>query len=158
MKQFEKYCRRIFKPVLEGKFGFKLVDVKQTDFSDYLTYQNSTTGIKIIYEPRECGIFILLSRLIDGKMPEYPIHIKANTILNSFDLEDIISFKLSQKGIGYKFKNFFRKYNIYRKASLVRNLTRYSEELEEHAGYILKGDFGDFPELDKIVKNRGKLI
>jgi hypothetical protein len=158
MKQFEKYCRRLFKPVLEDKFRFKIVDVKHTDFSDYLIYQNATTGIKISYEPREGGIFVLLSRLIDGKMPEYPIYIKADTILNSFDLEDIISFKLAKKGIGHKFKNYFRKYNFNRKASLVRNLTRYAEELEEHAAYILNGDFGDFPELEKIVKARGKLI
>ena len=61
MKQFEKYCRRIFKPVLEDKFGFKIVEVKQTDFSDYLTYQNATTGIKISYEPKEGGIFVLLN-------------------------------------------------------------------------------------------------
>ncbi len=158
MKQFEKHCRRIFKPVLEDKFGFKIVDVKQTDFGDYLTYQNATTGVKISYEPKEGGIFVLLSRLINGKIPEYPIHIKADTILNSFDLEDIISFKLAQKGIGRKLKNYFRRYNFSRKASLVKNLTRYAEELEEYAAYILNGDFRDFPELDKIVKDRGKLI
>ena len=28
MKQFEKHCRRIFKPVLEDKFGFKIVDIE----------------------------------------------------------------------------------------------------------------------------------
>ena len=158
MKQFEKHCRRIFKPVLEDKFGFKIVAVEKTDFGDYLTYQNATTGIKISYEPREGGIFVLLSRLIDGKMPEYPIHIEAATILNSFDLEDIISLKTAKKGIGRKLKNYFRKYNFSRKASLVNNLARYAEELEEYTAYILNGDFGDFPELDKIVKGRGKLI
>ena len=158
MKQFEQHCRRIFKPVLEDKFGFKIVDVEKDDFGDYLTYQNDTTGIKISYEPREGGIFILLSRLIDGKMPEYPIHIEADTILNSFDLEDIIAFKEAKKGIGRKFKNYFRRYNISRKASLVKNLSKYIEELEEYAAYILNGDFKDFPELDRIVKRRGKLI
>ena len=86
------------------------------------------------------------------------IHIEATTILNSFDLEDIISLKTAKKGIGRKLKNYFRKYNFSRKDSLVKNLVRYAEELEEYAAYILNGDFGDFPELDKIVKNRGKLI
>jgi hypothetical protein len=158
MKQFEKHCRRIFKPVLEDKFGFKIVDVQQTDSGDYLTYQNATTGIKISYEPREGGIFVLLSRLTNGKMPEYPIHIKADTILNSFDLEDIISLKLSKKGIGQKLNNYFRRYNFSRKSNLVKNLTRYAEELEEYAIPILNGDFSDFTDLDKIVKDRGKLL
>jgi hypothetical protein len=158
MKQFEKHCRRIFKPILEEKFGFKIVDFEQTGFGDYLTYQNATTGIKISYEPREGGIFALLSRLIDGKMPEYPIHIEADTILNSFDLEDIITLKLAKRGIGRKLKNYFRKYNFSRKTNLERNLARYAEELEEYAAYILNGDFGDFPEPDKIVKGRGKLL
>ena len=83
------------------------------------------------------------------------IHIEAATILNSFDLEDIISLKTA---IGRKLKNYFRKYNFSRKASLVNNLARYAEELEEYTAYILNGDFGDFPELDKIVKDRVKLI
>jgi hypothetical protein len=40
----------------------------------------------------------------------------------------------------------------------VKNLSKYIEELEEYAAYILNGDFEDFPELDKIVKRRGKLL
>ena len=157
MKQFEEHCRRIFKPVLEDKFGLKIITIEHGDYGDLINYQNETTGITIYNEPRD-GIFVTLFRLIDGKMPEHPIHIEADTILNSFDLEDIISFNTSKKNIGKKIKNYIRKLNLPLKFDLAKTLTRYATDLEEHAADILNGDFKDFPELEKIVKRRAGVV
>ena len=157
MKQFEEHCRRIFKPVLEVKFGSKIVKIEHGDYGELIKYQNETTGTTIYNEPRD-GIFVSLSRLVNGKIPEYPIHIEAGTILNSFDLEDIISLRTAKKNIKIKLKSYLRKLNFPFKFDLEKALTRYAADLEEYAADILSGDFKDFPELEKIVKRRGKLI
>ena len=157
MKQFEEHCRRIFKPVLEVKFGSKIVAIEHGDYGDLINYQNETTGITIYNEPRD-GIFVSLSRLVDGKIPEYPLQIKTDTPLNTYYLEDIISFNTSKKSIGKKIKNYLRKLNFPLKFDLAKTLTRYATELEEYAVDILDGDFKDFPELEKIVKRRARVI
>ena len=157
MKQFEEHCRRIFKPVLEVKFGSKIVAIEHGDYGDLINYQNETTGITIYNEPRD-GIFVSLSRLVDGKILEYPLQIKTDTPLNTYYLEDIISFNTSKKSIGKKIKNYLRKLNFPLKFDLAKTLTRYATELEEYAVDILDGDFKDFPELEKIVKRRARVI
>jgi len=157
MKQFEEHCRRIFKPVLEIKFGSKIVAVEHGDYGELINYQNETTGTTIYNEPRD-GIFVSLSRLVHGKIPEYPLQIEANTPLNTYYLEDIISFNTSKKNFGKKIINYLRKLNFPLKFDLEKTLTRYATDLEEHAADILNGDFKDFPDLEKIVKRRARVI
>lgn len=157
MKKLEDHCRRIFKQVLEVKFGSKIVGIEHGDFGDLIKYQNETTGITIYNEPRD-GVFVILSRLVDGKIPDYPLQIKADTPLNTYYLEDIISFKISKKSIGEKIGNYLRNLNFPHKLDLEKTLTKYATEIEEYAADILKGDFNEFPELEKIVKRRARAI
>ena len=157
MEQFEQHCRKVLKPVLEGKFGSKIVSIEHGDFGDLIKYQNKTTGITIHNEPRD-GIFVSLSRLVNGKIPEYPLQIEADTPLNTYSLEDIISFNTSKKSIGGKIKNCLRKLNFPTKFDIEKTLTRFAAELEVHAADILNGNFEIFPELEKIVKRRARLI
>ena len=157
MKQFEEHCRRIFKPVLEVKFGSKIVKIEHGDYGELIIYQNETTGTTIYNEPRD-GIFVNLSRLVNGKIPKYPLQIEANTPLNTYYLEDIIFFNTSKDNLGKRIKNYLRKLNFPLKFDLTKTLTRYATELEEHSADILNGDFKYFTELEKIVKRRAGVI
>jgi hypothetical protein len=157
MEQFERHCRKVLKPVLEGKFGSKIVSIEHGDFGDLIKYQNKTTGITIHNEPRD-GIFVSLSRLVNGKIPDYPLQIEADTSLNTYSLEDIISFNTSRKSIGWRIKNFFRKLKFPVKFDTKKALKRFATELDGYAADILKGNFEIFPELEKIVKKRARVI
>jgi hypothetical protein len=139
------------------KFGSKIVKIEHGDYGELIIYQNETTGTTIYNEPRD-GIFVSLSRLVNGKIPKYPLQIEANTPLNTYYLEDIIFFNTSKDNLGKRIKNYLRKLNFPLKFDLTKTLTRYATELEEHAADILNGDFKDFPELDKIVKRRAGVI
>lgn len=77
-EQFNRYCNITFN-YLEKEYYFREAKTEQNAFGYFITYQNATTAVRISYEPREAGVFILLSRLIDKKIPKYPIFIKPET-------------------------------------------------------------------------------
>lgn len=126
---------------LETKFGFKLVSTHKDYFGESVLYRNNTTAVEIRYEKREKKLFILLMRLINNQILEYPIFIKPQTEINSFYLDDIIDLKL---------KKSFKKSEM----DLEKSMKFYSSALEKYGSKVLKGDFEIFSDIDKIVKKR----
>jgi hypothetical protein len=75
---------------VEEEFSFERRSSGRTSNSSHVTYTNGTTGVHVGLEPREGGIFIDPSRLVDGNVPAAPIFIKSDSVLNSFDLDDVL--------------------------------------------------------------------
>ncbi len=146
---FEKLCRKVFK-FLEDEFDFEIVTSERDSFGSYITYQNSTTGIRFSLEPKEGGMFILLSRLIDGKIPDYPIFVGSGTPLNSFYLDDLISLRAQSLKVEQEIEELFNP------NGLERVLVQYANILQQYAIDILKGDFQVFTELAEIVTKRAE--
>jgi len=146
---FEKLCKKIFK-FLEDEFNFKLVNSEQESCGIYITYQNPTTAIRISLEPRGGGVFILMHRLINGKIPKYPIFIEAETLLNSYYLDDLISLKAPS----FKIEQQVEKISNHNE--IERILVQYANALKHYAKDILKGDFQVFDLLGRIVKKRAE--
>lgn len=127
---------------LEKEYDYKIVDIKKRPYVS-ITYQNSTTALRIGYEPRDRGTFVLLIRLVDGEIPPYPIHIRPMDRLNMFYLDDLVAFKMEDSetsGVCVKMPK--------------ESIAQAVSALRMYATDILRGDFGVFMELDKIVKNR----
>lgn len=143
--KFKYYCNTIF-GYLEKEYGFKETKNEENRFGYYITYQNSTTAIRISYEPMECGVFVLLSRLINDDIPKYPVFIKPETIINSFYLDDIIKLKMlsSEKEL--------RNTSLLNEKELETVMNECAHNLKQYATDILKGNFKLFEELDVIVK------
>jgi hypothetical protein len=76
-------------PPLEEDFGFALRSSERTSYGSHVTYANETTGVRVSLEFREGGIFVELSRLVDGESSSVPIFIESDSVLNSFDLDDV---------------------------------------------------------------------
>lgn len=145
---FERLCLKIFGFLWED-FGFTDIYRDRTNFGSYITYKNATTAIKISLEPREGGIFVELYRLIKGKLPRHPIKIHSDTVINGFDLNDLIALRSSPTLV---VKQEIEK--ISRPDYLEKVLLEYANALRKYAVDILNGDFGVFLELEKIVKKR----
>jgi hypothetical protein len=99
---------------------------------------------------RDGGIFIMLCRMVNGKLPPYPIFVRRETVLNWFDLEDIVALK--EPSIELE-QDFADSDNPTAK-ELAENLKVYAGALKKYAKDILSGDFSSFAKLEKIVKKR----
>lgn len=127
---------------LENDYKFRIFNNRKTRWSEMVLYKNSTTAVEITHEIREGRLLILLIRLINNEVPEYPIFIKQDTELNQFYLDDIIA--LASDGT----------LENQSKMDLEESIKYYSTALIKYGRNILKGDFKMFIELDKIVKKR----
>jgi hypothetical protein len=145
---FKDKIRKSFR-YLETKYNFELINSKKTRWVEAVLYKNSTTAVEILYEWREKKLLILLIRLINNQIPEYPIFIKPDTRLNQFYLDDVITLVLNRP---------LKKSELDSEMDLERSIEFYSNALEEYGGEILRGDFNMFLDLDKIVKKRASDI
>ena len=132
-------------------FSFREESLELDNWGIRLVFCNSTTGVRISYEPREGGIFVMLIRLVDGKLPDYPIFIDEDTVLNYFDLQDLLSIRIPC----FKENNF----EIGKTNSEIENyIQQIAKNLRTKAEDILKGDFLIFSELERIVKERARQL
>lgn len=145
-KEFRNKCHELFQ-YLEDEY-LCTVSVNETEFGMFITYINDTTSVRISFEPREGGLFILLSRLIEGKIPPYPIIIGPQTQIHSFYLDDILSLKARE--IPEKNQDQLAQ----KPDALSEQLSFCSTMLKRYAKDILQGDFSIYPELECIVKKR----
>jgi len=145
-QEFKKKCREFFR-FLEQEYSCK-VATKGDSYGVFITYLNKTTGVRVSLEPREGGVFVLLSELISGKIPPYPIFIESQTRLHSFYLDDIVSLKSPAEVCEQKIQN------TNGNSESVNKLYCYSTMLKKYASDILLGDFSIFTQLESVVKKR----
>ena len=124
------------------EYEFKIVDVTEMPYVS-ITYQNPTTALKIGYEPRDRGVFVLLIRLVDGEIPPYPIHIRPADGLNMFYLDDLVTFRAKESETSDGCERPPKE-----------SIAHAASALQTCATDVLRGDFDVFMELDKIVKSR----
>ena len=144
---FEKECRKCFK-FLEEEFAFKPPKRQRTHMSPSLTYQNDTTAVEVSLEPLDGGVFVLLSRLINGKIPEYPIFVTREMTLHSYYLDDLVNLKMPDTPVRETSEDPLDEREVK------KLLAQGAAQLRELGGDILRGDFSVFDKLDKIVKAR----
>jgi hypothetical protein len=147
LTDFEKKCLQRFR-FLEEDFGFVIKKKERESYGVFITYQNPTTAIRISFEPREGGIFVLISRLIEGEIPRYPIFIQPSSILHSFYLDDVVKTKIPN------FQFSFRGEKLSSADQVEKALDEVADTLQKYASDVLKGCFESFKEAEHIVKKR----
>jgi hypothetical protein len=136
---------------LVDDFGFKEKSIELDERGIDLLFCNQTTGIRASYEPNEGGIFVMLIRLVDGELPDYPVFIDEDTTLNYFDLQDLLSVRVPL----YEEDDFdIGQTDI----ELENHLKILANNLRTKAEDILKGDFVIFSKLEKLVKERARQL
>lgn len=145
---FTRNCNEIFK-FLENDYNFKVVDIKKDRYiGSKIIYKNQTTAIQILFEFKECKVFVSLYRLINGELPQYKSLGEYDCDLNSrFGLDDLIKLRAASS-IKQKFNPEFSE------KDLEILLLEYAKALRIYADDVLKGDFQVFDELAKIKARR----
>ncbi len=172
---FFDVCKKKFAPVIK-KFNFKISKQIDEDWGYKLFLQNRTTGIELYYEFRDMMVFLKLYQLINGSIQIQKGEIRPETILNGFDINDLLDIRSPSSKIPSQetidgLDKIIKKIASGKKVKLdeypqeikdgdlsIDNiLSKHAENVERYAEDILIGDFSLFVELDKIVKNRARI-
>ena len=155
MKNFDVVAKKEFK-FLVLNYNFKLIKCYKEDWGYVLIYLNNDVGVKITYEYREAYIFIMLYKLIAGKLVENPLSIRTDSTLYGYGLDDIVNLRnpsdLIKPANQYDSNSIFHKMN----EGLTSYVAVFANNLRKYANDVLLGDFKIFKELDKVVKDRVK--
>jgi len=149
-QEFRELCAKHF-DFLEKDFGFKL-DKCTVNTSNYkLIFISNAVGVTLEFEPREFYLFVTLCKLRNGGLPPPIGEISPETVLDCFDLDDVVSLRSKESLIPD-----YTSMGANEKLTLDDLLKKQAENLQKFANDILHADFSLFSELDKIVKHRAR--
>lgn len=103
-----------------------------------------TVSLELTYP----GLFVMFSRLVDGKIPPYPIDVAVEPVLHNFYLDDIVALRAPTEVVQYDPRDLWDPRKVAELLYVDALLTR------KHAADILRGDFLVFSTLEQIVRNR----
>jgi hypothetical protein len=144
---FKIHCGKAFRFLAEEYSCWNIPD----DLSEYraaCVWRNTTTAVTVSLELTYPGLFVKLSRLVDDRIPETPIHVENESVLHSFYLEDLVTLRGPHEIVRYKADDLWNPDKVAELVYLDALLTR------KHASDILRGDFAIFQELERIVRDR----
>jgi hypothetical protein len=139
---FEKLCLKRFQ-ILEKDFGLRVVKIEREHYGLFITYQNSTTFLRVSLEPREGGVFVTIGRLVHGRIPPYE-----DTSPHWFDFHHLLALRAPQISF------WSGEWPSARELDQV--LKGIVNALRSHAADVLQGDFTIFKQLHQVVKERAK--
>jgi hypothetical protein len=148
--RFFDICAREFS-FLETDFGFRVVAQDSSDVSLTLSLKNSTTGIRVSYEFRECYVFVKICRLLDDNFAPAPGELRPDTILYCYDLDDLLSVRSPESIVPS-----YQPQTVLNDELVESVISQQAKNLRQYAQDLLQGDFSIFEKLDKIVKERAR--
>jgi hypothetical protein len=124
---------------------------KKTEWGFRSIYGNKVTAVDLTFEQRDFCLFVRLVKLRNGEFPANPGEIRPDSVLDGFDLDDILGLRSPERLIPPH------------SGSSLLNITFFDQlvatqvnNLREFASDVLRGDFSVFAELDHVVKRRAR--
>lgn len=151
-KSISEKCQTCFR-FLESEYGMKIVSSKIKNWGLELRYKNNFVGVTLKFELREFYLFVKISKLTNGDFPKLSGEIRSNTILNTFDLDDVVTIcnkklLLPPHKIDQPLNEIYLEHLIKNQANNLKNV----------AQKMLEGDFSKYYySLNKIVKERAEV-
>jgi hypothetical protein len=125
-------------------FGATLIKEEIDSFGVFLTYITEKAGLRISFEPREGGLFVMVFPLKDQKIPEYQ---------DWYDVLDLFQVK------GVKFvEQRISNCEDPDMKEVKQALKHFADNVRIHAQNFLQGDFSVIRALEQIVKQRAETI
>jgi hypothetical protein len=150
---FERTCVKEF-GFLITDYELKMTNVEKEAYGCYVTYNNGVVAVEVSYDIKDGGLFVMLCRMVNGQLPPQEVFVRSETVLNRFDLEDVVSLKEPSIDLEQNFADPHRP----TVKELETNLRMYAEALKTYAKDILGGDFSSFADLEKVVKRRANVL
>ena len=154
-KNFDEIARNQFS-FLISDYGCRLMECKEENWGYNLLYLNDTTGVKITYEYREAYIFIVLYKLVNGRLVKNPGCVDDDTELHGYGLDDIVNLRNPDAIIkpAYEYGDDSEYHD--EQNGMTRYVSQFAKNLKQYGYDVLLGDFSIFEEIEKIVKKRAR--
>lgn len=125
---FVEAVRRNFLP-LERECALRVAGFEEdeVDFRTTVSLSNETTGVDVVADRKEGGIFVIVYRL--GPAPP-------QAGIDAFCIDDLLAVRAPSVRV---------QYTVKKKWKLDRVLQQYVELLRTHANDVLRGDFRMWP-------------
>jgi hypothetical protein len=120
--------------------GCQICKEEADEFGVFVTYSNQNAGLRVSYEPREGGVFVMIFPCQDGEIPAYR------------DWYDFLDF-LTTVGKSLGESDVHDLENPDPKV-FQEMIGRYARLVRSHLGSYLSGDFSVSSELKAIVNYR----
>jgi len=146
---FRTICTDAFRFLDEYKLRFIFERAEPWGYE--IRYANKFVGIIVISELRDFYPYVQIAKLRSGEFPPKEGKIRLETILHSFDLDDLVGIRSKESLIPPLERK--ESFNAQLMESQLRHQAR---NLQQFAGDALSADFSVFSNLDKLVKNRAR--
>jgi len=132
---------------LRTEFGCEIIDWSDKDWWETsVTYQNSTTAIKIACSEEFDGLETDIIRLVDGARPPSVVFISETPKLHKFGLGNLLMIRAPELWSELK------EQKGQSKKEIETQLQSHSSALRDFGSDILRGDFGSFDEMEARVR------
>lgn len=124
---------------LETEYGFHIAEVNASSaWETYLRYESSALAVKVSRSVEFDSAELWLIRLVDGRVPKYPVFINPDTPINYVMLDRIVRERAPQES------EQFHSLRGLSDEQIVRTLMFLATSLRAHADDVLRGDFAIF--------------
>jgi hypothetical protein len=132
---------------LRTDFGCEIVDRSdKTRWETSVTYQNTTTAVKVACSEEFDRVETDLIRLVDDTRPPYPVFVSATPKLHQFGLGNLLMIRDPELW------NEMREQKGLSDRAITTQLERAAKALREFGADVLRGDFASFDLMEARVR------
>lgn len=136
---------------LRTTYGFRITSVDASSaWVTRLVYQSDVAAVAVDRSFEFGRVEVSVIRLVDGKLPEYPVFILPETVINQTLLDNILIIRNSDRF------NQLCELKGLEDDEIEKTLAFLARALEEHSTDFLSGDFSIFVEVDQLIRDRVK--
>jgi hypothetical protein len=139
---------------LPTDYGFTLSDIEKDGFGCRVLFCNETTGLLLNYEPGGLRIYVLLYRLMNGKVPAYQLTPVPGSRSDYFYLEDILAAKNPNLLRQYASAGQIEMNAPITEEYLERKLKNLADCVLAHCKELFSGDFSVFEKAQELLDER----
>ena len=119
-----------------------------TNWEISVTYARDPSAVVVRYSVEFDRVEVELIRLVNGKVPNVPIFVHAETPINRALLDDLLILKAPSEADELKTLSGLSK------ASVERSLRFHAQAVRRYASEFLEGDTEVFADFDRLIKAR----
>lgn len=132
---------------LRGEFDCEVVDRSDENWWETsVTYQNTTTAVKVACSEEFDRVETAMIRLVDGARPPYPIFVMATPKLHQFGLGNLLMIRAPELW------NEMKEQTGLSDHAIATQLASAARTLREFGADVLRGDFASFDEMEARVR------
>ncbi len=135
--------------------GFRQERPLRTREGVEVAFLSDVCGVRAAYEIRDAYLYVTLHRLSGGRFVRDDA-IRPETALTSHSLDDILLLRSPSALVRPVYAYGSQSEYYQGRRGMVLYVSRFAQNLRDHAADVLSGDFSVFGLLDPLVKQRAK--